>query len=98
MSWPKSHLHDTTSSHPAYPGEVFMEIEEDISQLVFYVVMFVGYPLAMCHRYFLYGRSPNMQHIFFMICGLSLCYFNFGKPDFNLLFVIPVVILCYFTA
>jgi len=46
----------------------------------------VGYPLAMVHRQFFYGRSPNVQHIFFTICGLSLCYFNFGtSTDFHLM-------------
>ncbi|XP_076333095.1 lysophospholipid acyltransferase 5-like isoform X2 [Tachypleus tridentatus] len=40
--------------------------------------LLVGYPLAICHRHLLFGKSPCLQHIFFMLCGLSVGYFNYG--------------------
>jgi len=42
----------------------------------------VGYPLAAFHRCILLGRSPALQHFYFTLCGISLCYFNFGKEIF----------------
>ncbi|XP_076318423.1 lysophospholipid acyltransferase 5-like isoform X2 [Tachypleus tridentatus] len=38
----------------------------------------VGYPLAIVHRKFLFHKSPSLQHIFFLLCGLTLGYFNYG--------------------
>ncbi|XP_063220404.1 lysophospholipid acyltransferase 5 [Bacillus rossius redtenbacheri] len=37
-----------------------------------------GYPLALLHRYSLYGKSPILQHILFILSGLSVGYFNYG--------------------
>ncbi|XP_063410218.1 lysophospholipid acyltransferase 5-like isoform X1 [Mytilus trossulus] len=44
----------------------------------FLLSLFAGYPLAFLYRSFIFGRSPNIQHIYFTICGISLCYFNYG--------------------
>ena len=38
-----------------------------------------GYPLAVIHRWFLYGTSANKQHLYFILSGLVIGYFNFGK-------------------
>ena len=35
--------------------------------------------LALIYRSFIHGRAANVQHIYFTLCGLGLCYFNFGK-------------------
>jgi lysophospholipid acyltransferase 5 len=50
--------------------------EENALRIIYSLLL--GYPLAMCHRQLLYGRSANVQHVFFTACGLWLCYFNFG--------------------
>lgn len=38
----------------------------------------LGFPIAIVHRYTLYGKNPTCQHIFFVICGLSIGYWNYG--------------------
>lgn len=38
-----------------------------------------GFPIAFIHRYTLYGKYPIYQHIFFIICGVSICLWNFGN-------------------
>ncbi|KAK2183141.1 hypothetical protein NP493_318g04061 [Ridgeia piscesae] len=42
------------------------------------VSLLAGYPLAFFHRYFLYGKAQDLQHIYFVVTGLALGYFNFG--------------------
>ncbi|KZC11643.1 Lysophospholipid acyltransferase 5, partial [Dufourea novaeangliae] len=37
-----------------------------------------GLPIALLHRYTLYGKNPVSQHLFFTSCGLLLCYWNYG--------------------
>ncbi|KAL5015405.1 hypothetical protein ScPMuIL_009675 [Solemya velum] len=46
--------------------------------LRFLLSVFAGYPLAFIHRLFLHGRPPTVQHIYFILSGLLLFYFNFG--------------------
>lgn len=38
-----------------------------------------GFPVALLHRYMLYGKDPIHQHIFFIACGLSIGYWNYGN-------------------
>ncbi|XP_076651718.1 lysophosphatidylcholine acyltransferase 3 protein nessy isoform X1 [Halictus rubicundus] len=38
----------------------------------------LGFPIALIHRYTLYGKSPVFQHLFFTSSGLLLCYWNYG--------------------
>ncbi|KAF5287340.1 hypothetical protein FQA39_LY15943 [Lamprigera yunnana] len=37
-----------------------------------------GYPLAILHRKYIYGKDQNLQHISFIVGGLALGYFNYG--------------------
>lgn len=38
-----------------------------------------GFPVALLHRYTLYGKDPIRQHLFFIACGLSIGYWNYGN-------------------
>jgi hypothetical protein len=38
-----------------------------------------GYPLAIFHRHFLYGKNAKLQHIFFILCGVGIGVFNYSK-------------------
>ncbi|XP_076233949.1 lysophosphatidylcholine acyltransferase 3 protein nessy [Calliopsis andreniformis] len=38
----------------------------------------LGIPIAFLHRYTLYGKTPVYQHLFFTICGVLICYWNYG--------------------
>ncbi|XP_076360930.1 lysophospholipid acyltransferase 5-like isoform X1 [Tachypleus tridentatus] len=52
----------------------------------------IGYPLAVVHRQLLYCKSPPLQHIFFMLCGLGIGYFNYGL---EVLHSVACVVLLY---
>ncbi|PNF39053.1 Lysophospholipid acyltransferase 5 [Cryptotermes secundus] len=41
------------------------------------VSILLGYPLALIHRYTLFGQL-QYQHLFFVVSGLSIGYFNYG--------------------
>jgi len=38
-----------------------------------------GFPVALFHRYTLYGKDPIRQHLFFIACGLLIGYWNYGN-------------------
>ncbi|KOC63489.1 Lysophospholipid acyltransferase 5 [Habropoda laboriosa] len=42
-----------------------------------------GLPIALVHRYFLYGKCPTRQHVFFTTCGMLLCLWNYGLNTFH---------------
>ncbi|XP_014259800.1 lysophospholipid acyltransferase 5 [Cimex lectularius] len=43
-----------------------------------FITIMTGYPIALIHRLFLFGKPPPVQHVFFILCGLSLGMYNFG--------------------
>jgi len=43
--------------------------------------LILGFPVALLHRYTLYGKDPIRQHIFFITCGLSIGYWNYGNSS-----------------
>uniref|UniRef100_A0A8C4R8J0 Uncharacterized protein n=1 Tax=Eptatretus burgeri TaxID=7764 RepID=A0A8C4R8J0_EPTBU len=42
-------------------------------------VAFAGYPLAAIQRTLLFGCKPAFHHVFYILTGLCLAYFNFGE-------------------
>ncbi|XP_077511740.1 lysophosphatidylcholine acyltransferase 3 protein nessy isoform X1 [Amblyomma americanum] len=55
------------------------------------LTILAGYPLALIHRNFLLGKSPNAQHFYFALCGLVLCCFNYGFAVYHSLLNILIV-------
>ena len=53
----------------------------EMTMVTVFVVLFAGYPLAFLHRLLLYGKSPWLQHLYFTLCGIAICYFNFGESS-----------------
>lgn len=49
-------------------------------------LVIVGYPLALVHRKCLYGKEKLMQHLFFLVSGFGLLYWNCGWEMFHLFF------------
>ena len=49
---------------------------EDALRLIISILL--GLPIALLHRYTLYGKNPVRQHLFFTTCGLLICYWNYG--------------------
>nr|XP_033780056.1 lysophospholipid acyltransferase 5 isoform X1 [Geotrypetes seraphini] len=40
--------------------------------------IFIGYPLALFQRWYLFGKEAHLTYLFHIITGLLLSYFNFG--------------------
>lgn len=40
--------------------------------------LLAGYPLALIHRHLLFGKAPTLQHLYIIICGIGIGYFNYG--------------------
>ncbi|KAK2161294.1 hypothetical protein LSH36_119g08092 [Paralvinella palmiformis] len=49
---------------------------ENIFRLILSLI--AGYPLAAIHRKLFYGKSTTYQHLYFIVSGILLGYFNFG--------------------
>ncbi|XP_068223260.1 lysophospholipid acyltransferase 5 isoform X2 [Palaemon carinicauda] len=43
------------------------------------ISILIGYPLVLIHRYTLYCKSPSLQHLYFIVCGVSIALFNYGQ-------------------
>ncbi|GFU08843.1 lysophospholipid acyltransferase 5 [Nephila pilipes] len=61
---------------------------EPALRLLFTILL--GYPLALVHRYVLFGKSVTVQHLFFIISGLSLGIFNYGSDILHSVFCVLV--------
>ncbi|XP_071521262.1 lysophospholipid acyltransferase 5 isoform X1 [Panulirus ornatus] len=42
------------------------------------ISILIGYPLVLIHRYTLYCKSPKLQHLYFIVSGVSIALFNYG--------------------
>ncbi|KAG8435770.1 hypothetical protein GDO86_013639 [Hymenochirus boettgeri] len=45
--------------------------------------IFLGYPLALFQRYFLFKKEPSHIHLFNTVTGLGIAYFNFGSQLYH---------------
>ncbi|CAG9818687.1 unnamed protein product [Phaedon cochleariae] len=48
--------------------------------------IFAGYPLALIHRKYVYGKEASLQHLFFILSGFSLGYWNYGRDMYHCVF------------
>lgn len=62
------------------------------------ISLLLGYPLAFLYRRCFLGKAPKMQHLFFTVCGLWLCYFNFGWHTIHSVINILLIHLLLMTA
>lgn len=42
-------------------------------------LLIIAYPMVFFHRSFLHGKMPIVQHIFFILGGSYIGYFNYGE-------------------
>jgi lysophospholipid acyltransferase 5 len=54
------------------------------------LTVLAGYPLALVHRKFVYNKPPAVQHLFSIICGFLLGFWNYGWDIFHTVFAITV--------
>ncbi|KAM8923931.1 lysophospholipid acyltransferase 5 [Pelodytes ibericus] len=45
--------------------------------------IFIGYPLALFQRYFLFKKEPSHIHLFNTMTGLCIAYYNFGSQLYH---------------
>ncbi|KAG5887089.1 hypothetical protein JTB14_018257 [Gonioctena quinquepunctata] len=50
------------------------------------LTVLAGYPLALLHRKYFYGKDASLQHLFFIMSGLSMGYWNYGSDMFHCVF------------
>uniref|UniRef100_A0A8C5PQJ5 Lysophospholipid acyltransferase 5 n=1 Tax=Leptobrachium leishanense TaxID=445787 RepID=A0A8C5PQJ5_9ANUR len=50
--------------------------------------IFIGYPLALFQRYFLFKKQPSHIHLFNTVTGICIAYFNFGSQLYHSLLCI----------
>lgn len=55
------------------------------------LTILAGYPLALVHRNLFLGKTPLLQHTYFTVCGLALCFFNYGIDVYHSVVNILVV-------
>ncbi|XP_051164002.1 lysophospholipid acyltransferase 5 [Leptopilina boulardi] len=53
------------------------------------ISILLGFPLALIHRYTLYGQDPINQHLYFIICGVLLGFWNYGWSILH-----PIITVC----
>lgn len=53
-----------------------------------------GYPIAQIHRTFIYGQNANIQHLYFLLSGLTLGFLNYGC---DILHPLSAVLVTYAT-
>uniref|UniRef100_A0A0N4SUM3 Lysophosphatidylcholine acyltransferase 3 n=1 Tax=Mus musculus TaxID=10090 RepID=A0A0N4SUM3_MOUSE len=56
---------------------------EQALRLIFSI--FLGYPLALFYRHYLFYKDSYLIHLFHTFTGLSIAYFNFGLPSCRIL-------------
>lgn len=55
------------------------------------LTLIAGYPIAAIYRKVIVNiETKALHHLFFAFCGLSLCYFNYGKDTYHSLLAISV--------
>ncbi|XP_014673181.1 PREDICTED: lysophospholipid acyltransferase 5-like [Priapulus caudatus] len=62
-----------------------------VAGLTLIVSLFAAYPLVLVHRTYLHGKSPPLQHIYFIVTGFSIEYYNFGNHVIHSFICIAVV-------
>ncbi|XP_023018791.2 lysophosphatidylcholine acyltransferase 3 protein nessy [Leptinotarsa decemlineata] len=50
------------------------------------LTVLAGYPLALIHRKYFYGKDVSLQHLFFIASGFSMGYWNYGRDMFHCVF------------
>ncbi|KAL0117830.1 hypothetical protein PUN28_008904 [Cardiocondyla obscurior] len=73
---------DNVASSPGMLARLSTLLGAPEAALRLLISILLGFPVALLHRYTLYGKDPSRQHLFFIACGLSIGYWNY---DCNIL-------------
>ncbi|XP_018318738.2 lysophospholipid acyltransferase 5 [Agrilus planipennis] len=63
--------------------------------LTLFLSLLAGYPLALIHRHYIYGKDAKLQHLYFILTGLMLGYLNYGIKIAHNVFTVIFVYLTF---
>ncbi|KAH8307242.1 hypothetical protein KR044_008434, partial [Drosophila immigrans] len=72
------------------PGYVASKIGVPLEALRLLVTLLAGYPIAAAYHKHVANRPKTLQHLYFALCGMTLCYYNYGKDTYHSLLAIGV--------
>lgn len=81
----------TASDEPGIVGQLASYLGSSEPAFRLLLTVLAGYPLALVHRNFFLNKNPVSQHLYFTVCGLLLCCFNYGFNVYHSLLNILVV-------
>ncbi|XP_059486595.1 lysophospholipid acyltransferase 5 [Neocloeon triangulifer] len=73
----------TTADDPSILAPLAATLSCSVPALKLLLSLVVGYPIAFFHRNTLYGKNANLQHLFFLLCGLAIGVFNYKLGVFH---------------
>lgn len=68
----------TAADDPSYLAQFSDRYNVSEPALRLLLTVLLGYPLAFVHRHLFFRKNANLQHMYFIVCGLCLCCFNYG--------------------
>ncbi|XP_018561683.1 lysophospholipid acyltransferase 5 isoform X1 [Anoplophora glabripennis] len=78
-------LEEISSSYLAKISDLLGTTEPALKLLL---TVLGGYPLALIYRKYVYGKDAYLQHIYFILTGFLLGYWNYGMDMFHCVFTI----------
>ncbi|XP_039287249.1 lysophospholipid acyltransferase 5 [Nilaparvata lugens] len=79
-------------SSPGLIAKLASSVGASEAALRLLISIFLGFPIVLTHRYTLFGKLPNIQHLYFALTGLAINYFNYGS---DILHTVVTVVIVY---
>ncbi|XP_068148421.1 lysophospholipid acyltransferase 5 [Drosophila tropicalis] len=65
-------------------GGVAQRLDVTVEALRLLLTLLAGYPIAFVYcKYIVNSQAKRLHHLYFAICGASLCYFNYGLDVYH---------------
>ncbi|XP_020849805.1 lysophospholipid acyltransferase 5 [Phascolarctos cinereus] len=84
-------LHVAVEEHWLRKLAVYLGASEQALRLI--ISIFLGYPFALFYRQFLFYKDCYLIHLFHIVTGLSIAYFNFGNQLYHSLICVVLQFL-----
>ncbi|KAH8371856.1 hypothetical protein KR093_009114, partial [Drosophila rubida] len=57
------------------------------------LTLLAGYPIAAAYLKHVIDKPKSLQHMYFALCGMTLCYYNYGNDTYHSLLAITVTFM-----
>ncbi|KAL7734349.1 hypothetical protein ACLKA6_010686 [Drosophila palustris] len=64
-------------------GYVANKIGVPVEAFRLLLTLLAGYPIAAVYHKYIVDRQKTLHHLYFALCGLSLCYYNYGTDTYH---------------